>query len=267
VEKKEILDVLRKFDLGDYEARTYVTLALLGSSKAGYISKESGVPQSKIYDVLEELITKQLVEVSEGRPKEFRAVSPSVALKGMIERRENELKSLKSKVSLIDSLLKPVRGEVIEGVWIQKGRKQQEVMNRLADMLSRCNEYVYDITRDFSYSPEYRKAIKSCIRRGVKLRIMGMKTIDESNYFRAKWYDDNKIPIKIFETTVHPRILVVDGKELAIRLDNNPLKKSFSFQSIWSEDPSLVKVMDSYMKNLWSMAKPVNMKTIHISSL
>lgn len=91
---------------------------------------------------------------------------------------------------------------------------------------------------------------------------MGMGKIDDANYYRAKWYDAHGIQLKIFKTEVHPRIVVVDGKEVLIRLDHDPLKKRFTFHSLWSEDPGLVKVMDEYMKNLWRMAETVNFSKI-----
>jgi sugar-specific transcriptional regulator TrmB len=265
MEKKEILETLKNFGLSEYEAKAYSTLALLGPSKAGNISKNASIPQSKIYDTLEELMRRQLIEVFEGRPKEFKAIPPEVALRNLIEERERELESLKATAKIVSSFLKPVaREDVLEGVWVQKGEKFFQVMNRLAEMLERAKNYAYDITRDFSYSSRFREAIKGCIRRKVKLRVIGIGAINEKNYYRAKWYAVHGVPLRIFETKVHPRILVVDGKEVALRLDHNPLKDKFTFHSIWSEDPSLVKVFDTYMKSLWKIAKPVNFKKIPV---
>ena len=63
------------------------------------------------------------------------------------------------------------------------------------------------------------------------------------------------LEIRIFETKLHPRIIVCDGKEVLIRLDRENKRERFHFDCIWSADPSLVKVMDTYMKSLWKMAK------------
>jgi sugar-specific transcriptional regulator TrmB len=267
MEKEEILKTLQYFGLSEYESRVYVALVSLGPAKAGSISREAGVPQSKVYDILEGLIGKQLVEVFEGRPKEFKAIAPEIVLKTFVKEKEEEFKSLRERVFAISALLKPAinKEDTIEGIWVQKGEKWAEVLNRLSEMMERCEKYAYGITRDFSYSARMREAMKNCVRRKVKLKIIGMVQIDESNYSRAKWYYANKIPIRIFETKVHPRIFVVDGKEVSIRLDHNPLqKKKFTFHSIWSQDPSLVKVFDDYMKNLWQSAKPVDFKKIPV---
>jgi sugar-specific transcriptional regulator TrmB len=263
MEKKEILETLQKLGLGEYESKAYATLSVLGPVKAGVLSREASIPQSKIYEVLETLTRKQLIEVLEGRPKEFKAVSSEVIIKSLLTEREQEIKALKEQALLISSLLKPEkpREEVMTGVWIQKGEKFFEFFDKLSETFDRAEKYVYAITRDFSYSHRLRDAVRGCIKRNVKLFIMGLE-INENNYYKAKWYDSNGVPIKVFETKVHPRIAVVDGKEVSIRLDSNPLKKKFSFQSIWSEDPSLVAVFDSYMKNLWKNARPIDFKKI-----
>lgn len=263
MERKEILETLKKIGLSEYGSKTYMALVLRGPSKAGEISREANVPQSKIYETLTTLMDKQLIEMFDGRPKEFKAVSPDIVLRTLVEEKEGEFKALKDMVSSVITTLKPAdQGDVIEGVWTQKGEKSKEVLNRLAGMLEKCQNYAYDITRDFSYSSRYREALKTCIKRKIKVMTISIRSIDESNYYKAKWYHASSLPIKIFEAKVHPRILVVDGKEVSVRLDNGPSGHRFSFQSIWSQDPSLVKVFDTYMKNLWNSAKQVDFRKI-----
>jgi len=257
MKRDEIIKILQKIGLTEYESKAYVALTFLGIGKAGEISKEAGIPQSKIYQTLENLVEKQLVEVFDGRPKEYRIVNPRIALSKLLKEKEEEIRLAKKELFSIMKLLKPQQ-DIIEGIWIQKGEKYKEVLNRLADMLNRAREYVYDITRDFSYTSSYRKALLNCKKRGVKIHVIGIGGITKENYYRVKWYFVNGIEVRIFKTKVHPRILVVDGREVAIRLDHDPLKRRFSFHSIWSQDPSLVSVMDNYLKHLWEIAEKVD---------
>lgn len=265
MEKKEILGILQKLGLSEYESKAYAVLSVLGPTKAGEISIQADVPQSKIYEVLTNLMRKQLVEVLEGRPKEFKAVAPGIIVRSLMSEKEQEMKALKEQALAVSSLLKPEkpREEVMTGVWIQKGEKFFEFFDKLSEMFDRAEKYIYAVTRDFSYSHRMRDAVRGCIKRNVKLYIMGLG-VDQNNYYKAKWYDANGVPIRIFETSIHPRIAVVDGKEVSIRLDSAPTKRKFSFQSIWSEDPSLVAVFDNYMKNLWKNSNPVNFKKIPV---
>jgi len=264
MQREEILRTLIRCGLSEYESRVYSSLVFLGPSKAGTISQESKVPQSKIYEVLDQLMNKQLVEVFDGRPKEFRAATPDIALKNLLEEKTGEIERLKSRVEAMSTFLKPSKkDEVLGGIWTIKGEKFKEFFNKTAEMLNRSEKYVYAITRDFSRSASMSESVKKCIKRGVNVRVIGMESINERNYYKALWYKEQEISLKFFETKVHPRIIVVDGKEILMRLDYNPQKRNrFRFNSLWSEDASLVTVIDSYVKNMWKNAKPVKFKKI-----
>jgi len=260
--REEILRTLTSCGLNEYESKAYSSLVFLGPSKAGMISRESNVPQSKIYEVLDQLMGKQLVEMFDGRPKEFKAVPPETALRNLLEERTRELDALKGKVETIGDFLKPTKpAEVVGGVWTIKGEKFKEFFNKAAEMLGRSEKYVYAITRDFSRTASLAEALHKCRKRGVKVRVIGMEKVDGQNYYKARWYADHGIDLRLFETRVHPRIVVADGREMLMRLDYSPDKRSgFFFSSMWSEDASLVAVMDSYVKNMWNSAKPVDFK-------
>jgi sugar-specific transcriptional regulator TrmB len=255
----EVKDLLRKFGLGEYESLAYSTLLTLGSAKASIIGKESGIPQSKVYEVLDQLVNKHLVEFVGGRPKEFKAIPPQVALTNLIEERKKELKELEESIKLLQSI-KPAVRNVIEGVWTAKGKGLKEFVDRVCEMFDRVEKYAYVISRDFTYSPKLGEAVKNAIKRKAQVRIIAMKGIDEKNYYQAKWYHSHKVQIRVFITQVHPRIMVADGREVLIRLDHNPTRQEkFPFTSLYSTDPALVKVFDTYVKNIWKNAKEVDL--------
>jgi sugar-specific transcriptional regulator TrmB len=262
MEKKEILELLKNFGLSEYESKAYCSLLLAGPSKAGDLSFESGVPQSKIYETLEMLMERQMLEVFEGRPKEYKAFPPDQALRNLIEEKEVNIQKLKEHTLDLTKILKQNKEEkeILEGVWMVKGRKFNEFFDIISDMLNRADKYAIAITKNFSYSSRLREAVKSCKRRKIDFRIIGIGPINTDNFLRAKWYHVNGIPVRTFETAVHPRILVIDGEEVNIRLDHEHTKKKFAFHSTSSRDPSLVKVIDTYMKNLWINSIPVDFK-------
>lgn len=262
--REEILRTLTSCGLSEYESKVYSSLVFIGPSKAGSISRESNVPQSKIYEVLDQLMGKQLVEMFDGRPKEFKAVAPETALKNLLEERTRELDTLKGKVENIGEFLKPTKpSEVLGGVWSIKGEKFKEFFNKAAEMMERSDKYIYAITRDFSRTAPLAEALHKCKKRGVKVRVIGMEQVNEKNYYKARWYADHGIDVRVFETRVHPRMIVADGKEILLRLDYEPEKRSgFFFSSLWSEDASLVAVIDSYVKNMWENSRPLDIRNI-----
>jgi len=97
---------LRKAGLTEYEEKAYLALLELGIAGGGDISKKSGVPKTRIYDVLKDLSEKRLVNILQKKPMLFKAVRPEIALKHLFEKRIQELK--KAEIDAI-KILKQVK--------------------------------------------------------------------------------------------------------------------------------------------------------------
>jgi len=82
-----MIQELTQLGLTDGEARVYLSLLKIGSSKVGPIVRDSHVSYSKIYDVLERLSMKGLVShVTIDEVKHFNAIEP-YRLQDYIEKR------------------------------------------------------------------------------------------------------------------------------------------------------------------------------------
>ncbi|MEM5766594.1 MAG: helix-turn-helix domain-containing protein [Candidatus Aenigmatarchaeota archaeon] len=258
MEGEEIIKTLKKFGLTEYEARAYVSLSLLGQAKASEISKQAHIPQSKIYVALESLMEKQLVEISEERPKLFKAVAPQFVIKSLIKAKEEEFRVLKQKAFLISRLLRPIEvsEELADGVWVQKTEKYIESLDRLVQMLKKAKRCVYDLTKSLPFSSSYRQALLEAKARGAKLHLI---TTSLESLEKVEWYLKSGIKLKFVDVGLHPRIIVIDEREAMVRLENGC---KLSFHSIWSKDPSFVNMLNNYIKSLWIEAKKVNANEI-----
>ena len=72
----ENISTLKGIGLTMYEAQAYVTLTSLIQATADEVSKSSGIPRSKIYDVLKKLSEKDFIEIEDGRPLTYNVKSP-----------------------------------------------------------------------------------------------------------------------------------------------------------------------------------------------
>jgi sugar-specific transcriptional regulator TrmB len=72
--RSEQMETLRQLGLGDYAARAYLALLDLGETEARDVSRLSGVPLAKMYQVLESLQAKGLCDVFPETPKRFAPV-------------------------------------------------------------------------------------------------------------------------------------------------------------------------------------------------
>ena len=93
---------LEKIGLTSYEIKSYGTLLKEGEITASEISEKSGVPYSKIYEVLSTLEEKGWLGSDNSRPTKYFAKSPTTALDTTQQNAENEF--LKNKSVILTEL-------------------------------------------------------------------------------------------------------------------------------------------------------------------
>jgi len=91
----EIEEILKEIGFSDYKAKVYKTLLYLGIASSAVVAKESGVPQTKVHGLLNELAKEGFAIIIPGRPTRFKVIPPSSAILPIIEekiKKANELK-------------------------------------------------------------------------------------------------------------------------------------------------------------------------------
>jgi HTH-type transcriptional regulator, sugar sensing transcriptional regulator len=99
----ELIGGLYDLGFGEREAKTYLALLKKRVATAAELQKISGIPQSKIYEVIDGLVRRGFcTEIKSGRRKTYEAVDPRIALDSPFEelkRRLNHSLGLKNKLS------------------------------------------------------------------------------------------------------------------------------------------------------------------------
>jgi len=91
------MDEFEELGLTKNEGKVYSTLIKFGKLSAGETSARSEVPYSRIYDVLESLVHKGLIEIVPEKTKKFIPTSPDAFLK-VIEQKEQMIAKAREKV-------------------------------------------------------------------------------------------------------------------------------------------------------------------------
>jgi len=81
---EELKEFLTSANLTNYEIKAFIALLKSKTLNAREISKESGVPVGRIYDTLEELRQKGMIEIQNSRPKIFKPMPINVAFQNLI---------------------------------------------------------------------------------------------------------------------------------------------------------------------------------------
>ncbi len=242
--KENLIIDLKQFGLNEYEAKTYVALTVNGPLTASQISEKSRVPQSKVYEVMRNLISMKLAETWSSKPQKFKAIEPVIALKKIVNERRSKLDNLKDKTNQLITALKPYNKNNGFGLWA--GRGKAAFLEKAVEILGRTRKTGYATTSRFSRINPLDKALVSAMRRGVNIKMLGTSALDEAKEAKASWYANQGAKVKVIPMSIHPYIGVSDNKEICIRVDNGE-ESDF----IWSDNPSLVNIIRSYFEDLW----------------
>ena len=88
---------LEEFGLSLYEIRVYKELLKKSVLNAREISNISQVPYGRVYDVLNSLEYKGLLEKQASRPAKYMAIEPKYALNKLIQHKKEEVDNLTHK--------------------------------------------------------------------------------------------------------------------------------------------------------------------------
>ena len=110
-----IQETLQDLGLNRRESFCYTALLELGSSKIGVIVKKTGIPSSKIYEILDKLIKRGLVSyVKIGKIKHYQASDPKTLL-NYIDEKKKKIEEILPQLLLKQKLSTKQSVEMFEG--------------------------------------------------------------------------------------------------------------------------------------------------------
>ncbi|HTY47022.1 MAG TPA: helix-turn-helix domain-containing protein [Methanomassiliicoccales archaeon] len=132
----ELVADLMKIGLTEYEARAYSALVSISEGGAGDVSKESGIPRARVYDVMERLSSKGFIEVSASRPSRYKAIEPRHVIPGIIVELNSVVDNILARLQ--ENAKKRDRGPTL--VWLIGDEKAINI--RMSELLQSAGRYV-----------------------------------------------------------------------------------------------------------------------------
>jgi len=122
---ERVYRLLRQVGLKPYEAKVLAVLLDGVPRTASEISATTGVPQPRVYSVLDSLSAMGLVNIKLGKPKKYRVTDPLSSIERVVSSKIGELASLKSQ---IQEELRVLGGSTFTAeppdVWVIKNRDE-----------------------------------------------------------------------------------------------------------------------------------------------
>lgn len=199
------VEQLEQLGLSVYAARTFVALVSLGTGTAKDVSEVSDVPRTRVYDAVDELHDRGLVDVRHSSPKTFWAISAATA-SGKFEREMDHRVSVLA--TALDEIEPTQRTEEQRGVWTVDGR--EAVTDRVIDLIGNADDEVVCMTVEDLLDQEILDALRAAADRGVRIRLGGVSPavqariqadIPDAETFDSLW---------IWSDTPAGRLMMVD---------------------------------------------------------
>lgn len=171
-----MIDEIKKFGLNDYESRAYNALLSSNGSSAVEISRSSGIPRARVYDILLSLESKGFVTKSSSKPIKYFSVQPSKVFETLAKFEKDNLdKALAELSSVALKLDKGVSRGVFDNEGVIEVRGKKAIYSLISQELQNCNDSVLIVSdkegvkrkQDF-FSDSLRKLAASGIRVSAK---------------------------------------------------------------------------------------------------
>ena len=167
-QQEQLAQALTKLGLSLYQAKIYSALAALGPSGVADIQKLSGVPRTKIYEVLDQLLDMGAVEFQSGRPVFYNAISPGIVVDRM---RNSYLAAADDATRLFAEIQQTEKSTTEDIVWTVRG--MFAVRRKLALTISSAKERVIIVEQ---YPPKLilsvASILKSQVQKNVQVRVI-----------------------------------------------------------------------------------------------
>jgi sugar-specific transcriptional regulator TrmB len=237
-------------DLGltSYEIRVYLSLLEADGVTAHDMSKKSGVPYSKIYEVLNSLEDKGWLESDSSRPQKFFPKSPSTALEIMKTKHDNNFRE--SQGTIVSELM-PIYTK--SGI---KERPEIWVATGIMNIAAKVNDIIQNSQQELlvalpqvaeSVARPLQPLLRTLHDKGVKINILASAKMNAETLKALSRVSEVRVRDGLFGGGV-----IGDSKHVVILLGEGPGEGgNVDPVAIWADHVGLAAFAKGYFQYLW----------------
>ncbi len=256
---------LRELGLSSYEDRAYRNLLGLGPVSASDLSETSGVPEGRIYDVLDSLEAHGMVRAqAASRPKQYVAVEPEVAIDRLVESRRRELSAEIERTEMVgNQLIDDLSAEstVEERFWTT-AIGTEDAIELLFERIDVADEEVVMVADVFTpafdiaeVGPDVLNRLASALERNVDVSILVSRNlVDEVprqliDRLRREPFRGDGFTVRTI-SELHGSFYLLDHVELCFEV-TNPMERDAMVGLVNLKDPSFALELESQFVKHW----------------
>lgn len=214
---QQIIESLAYFGFEDIDSKVYMGLLQTGPVSVGTLSSRLGIDRGKTYRSLSKLRNLGVVSTTFSNPTLCSAIEPIEALNTILERKQDEIitmKSLSEKISQdISEIVKNCDVQEISSFLIIQGRSN--IYSRIGKILQKASGTVYIVAPQEDLMRMYHTTIPERIQlireNGVEVRILTEVTSEKELSFISRL---NPSEIRLGKLPSKSRMIVEESKQL-----------------------------------------------------
>lgn len=176
---KNLIDQLQNLNFTQYESRAYLSLLEQGNITGYELAKNSGIPASKIYAVLNKLMEKEVILALDTEPVTYTPLPPNEVLSRLKGEYLNTINQLDSKLNEIYKKQKLSNNYI----WNISGR--ETILRRVCEFINEAENQIYLSVWDEEVE-EIKEALINANKSKVEISIVhyGKNLLNIGNEFK-----------------------------------------------------------------------------------
>jgi sugar-specific transcriptional regulator TrmB len=229
--------LLEALGFTEYESKCFVAATRVGTGTAKEVSEVGDVPRARVYDCMDSLAERGLVDVQESKPKRYRAVRPQTAVATLQRAFEDRFDRLND---LLPELHATARDSDDDDVWVIEGGA--DVADRIVALVENAEDsVVVAIGAEGLLSEGLLEALVAAGERGVSVTVGSpgepvRRTVEEhvpDASVRETWTWWKSFPIRPGAVS---SVLLVDGRALLVSSDDpSSLPGREGHRAVWTD--------------------------------
>jgi sugar-specific transcriptional regulator TrmB len=164
---------LRELGLTGHAANVFCALVRMSDATAADLILKTGIPDSKIYYALEELVEKGLVEVQKGKPKAYRVVPTREVKIRLMRTVDEDHERRQAATARLVSLLEPLRASTSSSAadlaYIVKGLPN--IAARAAGLVASARKEIVVLASDEPFFRKIEGELGRAARRHLRMKL------------------------------------------------------------------------------------------------
>ena len=241
---RDVNSLLLRLGLTEYESKTLATLFKMGEAEAPAISRIAQVPKTRVYDVLDKLVEKNLVIEIRGRPKRYRGMEAKKGFETLLQKRKDELQDLQSQVSGIKNFLALDLEKEEPGETVMKVKDRHDFDRILAQEIAKAKDSLSGFSELTDKDHTLKEAIGAAKEKKINVRLI--------NAYQNQWLQKNT---EMKQLSHGLNAFIVDGKKVILALSDFKQEKPEYHFAIFHYHKPMVNALQHYFDKCWQQAK------------